>query len=141
MGKWDLLKRQVYFESLLCWQVMIVKIRANRARRPFHLFWGGRSPDSDFLYHNDLDESLGAQHLASLTTAFSRVQDSAYVQHRVASEAARLADLLRQGASIMVCGGDAMARAVRDEFEAILAPLGQSVPALKQRGRYLEDIF
>lgn len=61
-------------------------IRANRARRPFHLFWGGRSPDSDFLYHHDLDESLGVQHLASLATAFSRVQDSALcagpVRHR-----------------------------------------------------------
>ncbi len=116
-------------------------IRANRQRRPFHLFWGGRSPESDFLYWEQLDQSLIDQELSSLITAFSRSHDCAYVQHRVATDASRLADLLRQGASVMVCGGDAMARAVREEFDAILAPFGQSVLALKQRGRYLEDIF
>ena len=56
-------------------------------------------------------------------------------------EAVSLAALLRQGASVMVCGGDAMARAVRAEFDSILAPLGQSVRSLQDRGRYLEDIF
>ena len=116
-------------------------IRSNRRLRPFHLFWGGRSPDSDFLYGPELQDTLSGQQLASLTTAFSRVRDPSYVQHRVASQAPRLADLIRHGASVMVCGGDAMARAVRDEFDVLLAPLGQSVLGLKQRGRYLEDIF
>ena len=116
-------------------------IRQNRARQPFHLFWGGRSPDSDFLYWQDLDHSLSKRALTRLVTAFSRVKDPAYVQNRVAAEAASLAALLRQGALVMVCGGDAMARAVRAEFDAILHPLGQSVRALQDRGRYLEDIF
>ena len=116
-------------------------IRQNRAQQSFHLFWGGRSPDSDFLYWEDLDESLSGRALTRLVTAFSRVKDRAYVQDRVAGEAPSLAALLRQGASVMVCGGDAMARAVRAEFDAILAPLGQSVRALQDRGRYLEDIF
>ena len=116
-------------------------IRQNRRRQPFHLFWGGRSPDSDFLYWEDLDESLSKRALTRLVAAFSRVKGPAYVQDRVAAEAASLATLLRQGASVMVCGGDAMARAVRAEFDAILIPLGQSVRALQDRGRYLEDIF
>ena len=116
-------------------------IRQNRAQQPFHLFWGGRSPESDFLYWEDLDESLSKRALTQLVTAFSRVKDRAYVQDRVAAEAVSLATLLRQGASVMVCGGDAMARAVRAEFDAILAPLGQSVRALQDRDRYLEDIF
>ncbi|MEO8241943.1 MAG: PepSY domain-containing protein [bacterium] len=116
-------------------------IRSNTRHRPFHLFWGGRSPESDFLYWEQLDASLAQQDLTTLTTAFSRVRGGAYVQNRVAAEAARLADLIRQGASVMVCGGDAMARAVREEFETILAPLGQSVLGLKQQNRYLEDIF
>ena len=116
-------------------------IRSNRRGRPLHLFWGGRSPQSDFLYWEQLDESLASQQLASLTTAFSRVQDRAYVQSKVSSDAARLADLVAHGASVMVCGGDAMARAVRDAFDTILAPTGQSVLGLKQRGRYLEDIY
>lgn len=116
-------------------------IRENRRKRPFHLFWGGRSPGSGFHYAKQLDESLASKDLSRLVTAFSRVRDAAYVQDRVASEAPRLSALLQQGASIMVCGGDAMARAVREEFECILTPLGQTVTALKHRGRYLEDIF
>lgn len=34
-------------------------VRANAAGRPVHLYWGGRSPSSDFLYEHEL-----AQHLA-----------------------------------------------------------------------------
>jgi sulfite reductase (NADPH) flavoprotein alpha-component len=63
------------------------------------------------------------------------------VQDRVRDQTDRLRQLLRQGAAVMVCGGDAMAQAVRAEFETILAGIGQSVDSLKKRGAYLEDIF
>jgi len=116
-------------------------ICANRARRALHLFWGGREPKSDFLFHQTLMTCLANHQLTSLTTAFSRVSERAYVQDRLREESATLAEMLRLGASVMVCGGDAMARAVKAEFEAILAPLGLSVLKLKSRGHYLEDIF
>jgi sulfite reductase (NADPH) flavoprotein alpha-component len=116
-------------------------VRDNRRKQPLHLFWGGRNSTSDYLYHDVLQEALTQNHLATLTTAFSRVEDAAHVQDRVRSEATRLADLLRKGASVMVCGGDAMAHAVRQEFDDILRTIGSSVDALKQRGLYLEDVF
>lgn len=116
-------------------------IRDNRRKQPLHLFWGGRSTESDFLYRDTLHEAEKNHHLASLRTAFSRVDADAYVQDRVRGDAPRLAELLNTGAAIMVCGGDAMAQAVRAEFDAILRTLGTSVDALKQRGRYLEDVF
>jgi len=116
-------------------------IRANRRQRPIHLFWGGRDPQSDFLYRAELEACETAHHLASLTTAFSRVQARAYVQDRLREDAARLCDMLRRGACVMVCGGDAMAQAAMAEFERILAPVGLSVADLRARGSYLEDIF
>lgn len=116
-------------------------VRANRRKQPLHLYWGGRSADSDFLYQETLQDAEKTGQIASLTTAFSRMDAGAYVQDRVRDDAARLASLLNKGAAIMVCGGDAMAQAVRVEFEAILHTLGTSVDTLKQRGRYLEDVF
>jgi sulfite reductase (NADPH) flavoprotein alpha-component len=116
-------------------------IRDNRRKQPLHLFWGGRSSDNDFLYRDMLQTAETTGQLASLTTAFSRSKEGFYVQDRLRADAARLADLVHKGAAIMVCGGDAMAQAVRAEFEAILQPMGMSVHALKLRGRYLEDVF
>ena len=116
-------------------------IRSNARHQPIHLFWGGRTPTSDFLYEDVLGEALADHSLTTLTTAFSRIKGGGYVQDKLREDADRLVSLIRQGAAIMVCGGDAMAQAARAEFDAILAPLGQSVLRLKQKGQYLEDIF
>jgi len=116
-------------------------IRDNRRKRPLHLFWGGRSAEVDFLYEDVLNSALQEGELTTLTTAFSRSTDRAYVQDKLRQEAPQLAALLKAGAYIMVCGGDAMAQAVKAEFETVLESIGSSVHALKQRGRYLEDVF
>jgi len=116
-------------------------IRSNRRKQALHLFWGGRSAGSDFLYEDVMQAAQQSGQLASLTTAFSRMEAGAYVQDRVRADATRLSGLLSKGAAVMVCGGDAMAQAVRAEFDVILATLGTSVDALKQRGLYLEDVF
>ncbi|MGR3572534.1 PepSY domain-containing protein [Brevirhabdus sp.] len=116
-------------------------IRSNAARRELHLFWGGRSRRSDFLYEDTLNQCLEADRLARLETAFSRDHDRAYVQDKLRGDAERLVALLRAGASVMVCGGDAMAQAVATEFDTLLAPLGLSTHQLKARKLYLEDIF
>jgi sulfite reductase (NADPH) flavoprotein alpha-component len=116
-------------------------IRSNARHQPIHLFWGGRTPTSDFLYEDVLCDALADHSLTTLTTAFSRIKGGGYVQDKLREDADRLVSLIRQGAAIMVCGGDAMAQAARAEFDAMLAPLGQSVLRLKQKGQYLEDIF
>jgi sulfite reductase (NADPH) flavoprotein alpha-component len=116
-------------------------IRANRTKRPIQLFWGGRDPQSDFLYQSELLKGQQEHRLAGLTTAFSRVAERQYVQDKVRDESATIAEHVRRGASIMVCGGDAMAKAVRLELEKILAPLGLSVAQLIKNELYAEDIF
>lgn len=116
-------------------------VRANASGRPIHLFFGGRDPRSDFLYGEELIDALSEGRLTRLITAFSRVVGGRYVQDQVRADAATVQKLLKDGASVMVCGGAAMAEGVREAFDAILAPLGQSVEGLRTRHRYLEDVY
>lgn len=117
-------------------------VRANAAGRPVHLYWGGRSPSSDFLYEHELAQHLAEKRLTSLHTAFSRGPDGgAYVQDRIAADAPRLRELIRQGAQILVCGGRDMAQAVTWALDPIVRPLGLDLPTLKSSGRYVEDVY
>jgi sulfite reductase (NADPH) flavoprotein alpha-component len=117
-------------------------VRANAAGRPVHLYWGGRSAASDFLYEHELAQHLAERRLTSLRTAFSRDPDgSAYVQDRISADAPRLRELVRQGAQILVCGGRDMAEAVTRALDPVVRPLGLDLPTLKSSGRYVEDVY
>jgi len=117
-------------------------VRANAEGRPMHLYWGGRSAASDFLYEHELAQHLAERRLTSLATAFSRdAEGGAYVQDRIAADAPRLRELLKQGAQILVCGGRDMAEAVTRAFEPVVRPLGLDLATLKSCGRYVEDVY
>lgn len=116
-------------------------LRSNRSLREAHLYWGGRSPSSDFLYREDLASCMADGRLTALNAVFSRVTDGGYVQDRLASDTQHLAALLRRGAQIMVCGGREMAGGVSRTLDAILVPMGSSTTALKASGLYLEDVY
>lgn len=116
-------------------------LRANRPQREAHLYWGGRSPSSDFLYREELASCIADGRLRALNAVFSRVADGGYVQDRVAADAGQLSALLRRGAQIMVCGGGDMAQGVSRALDAILAPMGLSTAALRSSGLYLEDVY
>jgi sulfite reductase (NADPH) flavoprotein alpha-component len=116
-------------------------IRSGRGTRPIDLYWGGRQPDSDFLYEATTRQMLESGRLARFDAAFSRGVSPAYVQDRIRANAAGLFERLRNGAIVMVCGSSAMAAGVRAEFETILAELGSDVATLRRQRRYLEDIY
>lgn len=116
-------------------------IRQNADHRPVHLFWGGRNPNSDFLYEGELAQCLGDRRLTALHAAFSRVAGGRYVQSEILAHAAPLAALIEQGAQIMVCGGRDMGQQVARAFDSILASAGYDLAALRQGGRYCEDIY
>ena len=111
------------------------------ARHPMYLYWGGRNPQSDFLYEKDLQSWLHDGRLTGLQTAFSRGGERAYVQDKLKADAAQIRALLEQGGQILVCGGRSMAACVATAMEEILAPLSLSVEGLKAAGRYLEDTY
>lgn len=116
-------------------------IRANRAQRPFHLFFGARHPQSDMLYGAELTDWAVQGQVASVTTAFSRTRDRMYVQDALRHDAAGIAHLIAQGAQVLVCGGREMASGVHAVLAEILAPMGLSPSLLKAEGRYAEDVY
>lgn len=116
-------------------------VRANRRKRALHLFCGMRHPDSDFLYAQELQAWQADSRLTRLRTAFSRGRGPNYVQDALRQDAALLAQEIRAGARIMVCGGRDMAGGVTDALADILAPAGLSPATLKAEGRYVEDVY
>ncbi|MBD9375034.1 PepSY domain-containing protein [Rhizobium sp. ARZ01] len=116
-------------------------IRANADTRPMHLYFGGRDPQSDFLYQDEIERWLGDKRLTSLRTAFSRVSGRSYVQDRLRDDAGRLRGMVAGGAQIMVCGGREMAAGVMAALADILAPTNLDPVVLKAQGRYVEDVF
>lgn len=115
-------------------------IRANR-RRPMHLWFGARTPESDFLYQEELEHWVAEGRLRTLAPAFSRAGRREHVQDRLKREGGTVTQLLAAGARVMVCGGREMAEGVRGVLSEMLSASGQSLEALKAEGRYAEDIF
>ena len=120
---------------------MVGFLRGMAPGRGAELYFGARDPVSDFVYEGDLKHGLHEGRLIRLVTAFSRVRDRAYVQDRLRRDANHLRDQMLRGGQVLVCGSIAMARAVAQEVEAALAPIGLSVATLRAEGRYLEDVY
>lgn len=116
-------------------------IRNNTAKRPIHLFFGARHPESDFLYSDDLADWSRDGRLSRLATAFSRSTSPSYVQDALRRDATEITRLIADGARIMICGGRDMARGVAESLTDILAPAGLTPAKLKAEGRYVEDVY
>ncbi|TVT30632.1 PepSY domain-containing protein [Marinobacter vinifirmus] len=116
-------------------------IRKNTERNPMYLYWGGRNPQSDFLYKPELGRYLDDHRLTGLNTAFSRSAEKTYVQDAIVADETALQQLIEIGAQILVCGGRDMAAGVKQVFDSILEPLSMDVDALRAEGRYLEDVY
>jgi sulfite reductase (NADPH) flavoprotein alpha-component len=116
-------------------------IRNNKARRPMYLYWGGRDPDSDFLYEPELRGYIKDERLTQLNVTFSRVKDRAYVQDRIGDDAVQTRHLIELGGQVLVCGGREMANSVSEMLDRILSPARLSVKELKAAGRYREDVY
>ncbi|CUH67453.1 Sulfite reductase [NADPH] flavoprotein alpha-component [Thalassovita gelatinovora] len=116
-------------------------VRGNARRRPIHLFFGMRHPDSDFFYGEEMRAWQQEGRLSRLVTAVSRGGRPRYVQDAVRDDAAEVARLVRNGARVLVCGGRDMAAGVSDALVEILAPVGLTPAVLKAEGRYVEDVY
>jgi sulfite reductase (NADPH) flavoprotein alpha-component len=115
--------------------------RHNRPQRPMHLYFGTRDAGQGFIYGEELAGLVADRRLSTLTTAFSRSASKAYVQDRLMADAARLRELVAQGAQVLVCGGRRMAEGVAAAWERVLAGSGLSVAQLRAQGRYVEDVY
>jgi len=115
--------------------------RANHKKQPLNMYWGGRHPNSDFLYEDTLLACTQDGRIASLLTAFSRIEDGQYVQQKLCEDAENIRSLVSNGARILICGGKDMADGVQTKLNEILLPIGTNVQTLKRSERYLEDVY
>lgn len=115
--------------------------RANRRRRPMHLFLGVRHPESDLFYGPEIEEWRADRRLTTVTAAFSRQAPRAWVQDSLRADASRIVRLIEEGAQVLVCGGRQMAAGVAETIAEILAPAGLSPAVLRAEGRYVEDAY
>ncbi|MFN7177913.1 MAG: FAD-binding oxidoreductase, partial [Thermaurantiacus sp.] len=67
-------------------------VRGNARRRPIHLFFGMRHPDSDFFYGEELATWQDEGRLSRLVAAVSRGARPHYVQDALRGEAAEVAE-------------------------------------------------
>ena len=117
-------------------------IRHNQRHQLMSLYWGGRHPDSDYLFATELARYLADNRLSRLVTAFSRHADApGYVQDRILNDGPELRRLVLQGGEFLICGGKAMSVGVQEALNVVLAPLKMSVGLLRSAGRYREDIY
>lgn len=116
-------------------------IRHNWTHHPMYLYWGGRSPESDFLYEPELSIYLKDKRLTELNAVFSRTSERAYVQDKITLDGEKLRKLIENDAQILVCGGRDMANSIKTALNGIIAPLGIDVTTLKAQGRYREDVY
>lgn len=70
-----------------------------------HLYFGCRSPQEDYLYQEELEQTQ-KEGIMFLHTAFSRMKDQPkiYVQHLIKQDAEKVINLLNQGAHLYICG-------------------------------------
>jgi len=105
------------------------------------LLFGERGQATDLYYGDDLKSWQADGTLARTDLVFSRdAVSKRYVQHLVAEQGGDIGHWVRErGASILVCGGLAMAAGVQ---EALIAILGEEkIDQMTQDGFYRRDIY
>jgi sulfite reductase (NADPH) flavoprotein alpha-component len=114
--------------------------RQQKKLRGAWLLFGERSRASDLYYADDLAAWQADGTLARTELVFSRDQTPRrYVQHLVAEQGAEIARQVEGGASVLVCGGLAMAAEVQ---AALIVILGEDrLEQMTQTGLYRRDIY
>ncbi|MDQ0620050.1 bifunctional cytochrome P450/NADPH--P450 reductase [Arthrobacter globiformis] len=119
---------------------------------PALLFFGCRAPDTDFLYAAEL-ASWSEQANLDLRPVFSKAPSDGqkYVQHRLWADRADVKELVKQGATVYVCGdGKNMAPEVRETcariYQEATGASAEDADAWmdeveRSHGRYVADIF
>ncbi|MCG1036929.1 PepSY domain-containing protein [Polaribacter sargassicola] len=80
-------------------------MNTKKSKTKIHLFWGGRTKESLDIYKKQIDLSLKNKTLTSFYTAFSQAQkNKVYIQDVILSKPELIANTLKNGNHIMICG-------------------------------------
>ncbi|MFD0796958.1 PepSY domain-containing protein [Maribacter chungangensis] len=92
----------------------------NKDYIPISLFWGGRNKSAFTAYEETINQYITSGKLAEISIAYSQADDQKrYVQHLIAEQKIALAQKLKSGAAIMICGSIAMQNEVLTILEEI----------------------
>jgi len=104
------------------------------------LLFGERAWASDLYYGEELEAWRADGTLARTDLVFSRDgRAQKYVQHLVADAGAEIAQWVERGASVLVCGGLAMAAGVQEALVTILGE--EKLDQMTESGLYRRDIY
>ncbi|WP_421810593.1 PepSY domain-containing protein [Flagellimonas sp.] len=115
----------------------------NTPQRKMHLYWGGRTPESYKLYQPYIDEAQAKKRLKSFTPAYSRAQtQKVYVQHLIKKDGDKVAEILKKGGGVMICGSIAMQREVMNELQTICKSyLSKDLSFYQNKGQIKMDCY
>lgn len=103
-------------------------IYENNYKQPMYLYAGFQQP-TDFIQNikQGLEQQISKGKLTKLQFAYSRIEDKQYVIHLIKNDQNELAELLKNGAVVMVCGSLSMWKNVQEELEIIAQINGYSL--------------
>ncbi|WEK21057.1 MAG: PepSY domain-containing protein [Candidatus Pedobacter colombiensis] len=117
-------------------------ISQNKAKIPCSLYCGFREQLSYGMYRDLLQESTATGKLKQAHTAFSREGEKQYVSHLINRDADIIADALRNGGVLMICGSLAMQKDVMDVLENICqTKAGTSLSFYQSRDQIRTDCY
>lgn len=94
-------------------------IEENTTEVPVQLFWGGRTELSFKIYEGMILSALSRKRIQKYYNAYSQEGSKQYVQHLLIEQGPKIAQVLDEGGTIMICGSLAMQHSVLDTLEII----------------------
>lgn len=116
----------------------------------FHLYFGCRYRDHDFIYKDELEDAVEQRVLNRLVVAFSREQEEkVYVQDKIKEDSELVWSLIERGAYVYVCGATAMGKSVREAFISAFSTCGgmteqeavKKLHLLQEEHRYVQELW
>ncbi|MEL6671600.1 MAG: PepSY domain-containing protein [Bacteroidota bacterium] len=118
-------------------------IQGRNAQSTISLYWGGRTRQGYELYQPYIEAALQAGHLHTFQSVFSRESGAAtYVQELIQADGKQIADLLKEGGSLMICGSLTMEAGVREVLDALTQEHYQlPLDHFESKGQILTDCY
>jgi len=102
------------------------------------LFFGCQHKERDFLYKDEIQETLDKGVLTAFIPAFSRMQEKkVYVQHKLKEHGDEVKQLFADKGVLYICGANAMG----NDVYGVLRDLGLNVEKLKKDKRIIEELW
>lgn len=106
------------------------------------LYAGFRESSSFALYKEGLDEDLNAKKLSELHLAYSREANKQYVSDLIVRDQDRIANLMEESATIMICGSLAMQKDIIEILDVIFKEKNnKDVSYYQSHNRILMDCY